>query len=58
MDFLGRIAKLERENAELVEALREALLQLEYLHQKFTPTSTGEAVISRLNGLLKRLGSA
>jgi len=41
------IAKLQAEKAELVSALRESCLQIEYLHGKFTPTGSGETVLSR-----------
>ena len=37
---------------KLVEAVREALQQIEYLHAKFNPTGTGEAVIARLTAAL------
>lgn len=32
---------------ELYEALTEAVLQIEYLHGKFQPTGSGEAVLAR-----------
>lgn len=39
----------------LVEALQGALLQIEYLHAKFTPTGTGEAVLAKLRALLSEI---
>lgn len=42
--------------AEVVEALREAAMQLEYLDEKFQQTGTTAAVLARNEALLKRLG--
>lgn len=36
----------------LLEALQEAKNQIEYLHSKFQATGSGNAVISRIKGLL------
>lgn len=43
--------RLKKQNAEYIEALREAALQIEYLHQKFQPTGTGESVLVRIKAL-------
>lgn len=40
----------------LVAALIQAAQQLDYLHDKYPPTSSGEAVLSRTNSLLAELG--
>lgn len=37
---------------ELETTLNEARLQLEYLHDKFQPTGTSEAVIGRIYAVL------
>lgn len=37
---------------ELEAALQEARLQIEYLHEKFQPTGTSEAVLARLDAVL------
>lgn len=47
-----RIQALERENKALREALREAEIQIRYLHDRFKETGTGNAVIARIQALL------
>lgn len=47
-----RIAALEDENRRLKEVLQEALLQIEYMQQKFQPTGTGNSVISLIKTVL------
>lgn len=37
---------------ELESSLGEARLQLEYLHEKFQPTGTSEAVLARIDRVL------
>jgi hypothetical protein len=37
----------------LVEALKEASLQIEYLHEKFQPTGSGNGLLARINAALK-----
>jgi hypothetical protein len=37
---------------ELTTILGEARLQLEYLHEKFQPTGTSEAVLARIDAVL------
>lgn len=59
---MGQFDETEREaNARLIsaapdlyEAATEARLQIEYLHDKFQPTSTGEAVLARLRAALSK----
>jgi hypothetical protein len=38
--------------AALVEALEQATLQIEYLHEKFQPTGSGNAVAARARAAL------
>lgn len=38
--------------AELKDVLTEARLQIEYLHEKFTPTGTSEAILARIYEVL------
>ena len=48
-------AEIDRLRNHLVkkdDALREAILQIDYLHQKFKATGTGIAVMSRLQSAL------
>jgi hypothetical protein len=47
-----RIDELERINKMLIEALTEALLQVEYLDEKFEATATTAAVLTRGHGTL------
>lgn len=49
------IAMLESSNKELLEALNESNLQIEYLHKKFRKTASGKAVLSRNQSLISRL---
>lgn len=46
---------MEGERTEMVEMLREAALQIEYLHEKFQATGTGETVVARIRMLLARI---
>lgn len=41
---------------QLLAAAQEALLQIRYLHEKFQPTGTSEAVMTRLETALARVG--
>jgi len=41
-----------QQNEQLKEGIREAIIQIEYLHGKFKPTGTGEAVLAQLKALL------
>ena len=47
---------MDRDNAihELHEALKEAMLQIEYLHQKFKVTASGNAVLSRISRVMEK----
>jgi hypothetical protein len=53
--FAARIRAEERD--ELIAALREASLQIEYLQQKFAPTGSGAAVLARTHALLAKADS-
>lgn len=52
--LLSHIDTMEAERDEIVEMLREASLQIEYLHEKFQKTGTGETVLARIRMLLAR----
>jgi uncharacterized protein YllA (UPF0747 family) len=39
---------------ELADVIKEAILQIEYLHNKFQETGTGNAVLSRLKAALEK----
>lgn len=42
---------------EMLEALKEAKLQIEYLHEKFKETGTGNSTLSKIDRvMLKALG--
>jgi len=45
-------ALAEAEIVRLREALRDASLQIEYLHEKFQETGSGNAVLAKLRTLL------
>jgi len=40
---------------EMYEALKEAGLQIEYLHEKFQETGTGNNVLTRISGVLAKV---
>lgn len=40
---------------EFAAALEEAVLQIEYLHEKFGETGSGNAVVARARAVLKRM---
>jgi hypothetical protein len=46
------MSAMEAENARLRELVQEAILQVEYLHEKFQPTGTGESFLVRANAIL------
>jgi hypothetical protein len=48
----SEVKRLRVENAELRAALNEAVLQIEYLHEKFRETGSGNAVVARIRNLL------
>jgi hypothetical protein len=48
----AEIDRLKSQNAELLAACTEALLQIQYLHNKFKPTGSGNNVISRLESAI------
>ena len=39
--------QLAEQRAELLEALKDAVIQIEYLHRKFEETGSGNIVLSR-----------
>lgn len=47
------ITHLRARVAELEAALREAVVQIEYLHGKFQPTGSGETVLARARRALE-----
>ncbi len=51
-DAADALDQKNRRIAELEEALREAVLQIEYLHGKFQETGSGNAAISRARAAL------
>lgn len=46
--------KTKADKSELLDALRECLNQIEYLHGKFKKTGTNETVISRTQTILQK----
>ena len=51
-------ARLIAAAPDLLEALKEAILQIEYLHEKFSPTGSGEAVLAKAKTAIARAGGA
>lgn len=49
-----RIALLERDAADLRDSLRNAILQIEYLHAKFGVTGSGTGTIAQANDAIRR----
>ena len=49
-------ARLIASSPVMYEALREAVLQIEYLHDKFQETGTGNAVLAKLKAALAKSG--
>ena len=49
--------KKDRQIKVLCDALREAILQLEYLNGKFQPTGTTAAVLARIRAVLDEQGA-
>lgn len=47
-------ARLIAAAPELYEALAEARLQIEYLHDKFQATGSGESVLAKIDATLKK----
>lgn len=46
--------KSNHENKRMLEAIREAKTQIEYLHEKFEPTGSGNSVLARLSLFTER----
>ena len=42
-------------NAELIAALKEAQLQIIYLHEKFQPTGTGNATLEKIGAVIAKV---
>ena len=49
--------KKDRQTKVLCDALKEAVLQLEYLNGKFQPTGTTAAVLARIRAVLDERGA-
>ena len=49
--------KKDRQIKVLCDALKEAVLQLEYLNGKFQPTGTTAAVLARIRAVLDERGA-
>lgn len=47
------IALIERREKPMVEALKEAKLQIEYLHDKFNETGSGNSALAKIDAALK-----
>ena len=41
------------EMGKLIETLQDAKLQIEYLHEKFQPTGSGNSVLNNIETVLK-----
>jgi hypothetical protein len=63
LDSINKVAEVgmksgqemrQAEIDELVSMLIDARNQIEYMQEKFTPTSTGVTMISRIDALLSR----
>lgn len=52
------IVRAVNNHEALVETLQEARLQIEYLHERFKPTGTSEAVLARIYDVLGDVGGA
>ena len=50
--FISGYSTSHAEVERLREALKEARRQIEYLHEKFTPTGTSETVLARIDAAL------
>lgn len=55
LDETPAIVRAVNNHDALVAALQEAVRQIEYMQEKFTPTATGATVIARSNSLLASL---
>lgn len=54
--IVARVGQLEQYAERLKEVLHEARLQIEYLHSRSETTSTGVAVLSRIEAALAAEG--
>ncbi len=48
------IESLIKQNNELIELLKEAQLQIEYLHEKFGETGSGNQVLSKIQSAIQK----
>jgi len=48
------LAKCWNMHEELVQAVEQAKMQIEYLHEKFQETGSGNAVLSKLDRVLEK----
>jgi len=48
------VEQAQKEMFDVKELLEEAMLQIEYLHNKFQPTGTGNAVLAKISALKKQ----
>lgn len=49
-----RVGKVEKERDELIDALRNAKSQIEYLHGKFKQTGSGNQTLAHIESVLSR----
>lgn len=54
--WMSGYAKCEAERDKLAGVLREAKLQIEYLHEKFQETGTGNTILARIDAVLTSKG--
>lgn len=55
--FQEEDAKLICASEDMLEALKNAVLQIEYLHEKFSPTSSGETILTRSRAAIAKATS-
>lgn len=49
------IKELENKNSKLLDCIQEAILEIEYLHNKFQETGTGNTVVAKLKAAIEDL---
>jgi hypothetical protein len=54
LDAADALQSLSGPEDEACDLIHQALQQIDYLHQKFQPTGTGEAVMARLDAYLRK----
>ena len=55
--LIAQAPELLSQRDELVELLHDAGIQIEYLHDKFSETGTGNNVLSRIKSLLTKINT-